>query len=246
MKKIGFILIIVLSYLFCTSCKKDQSNPTNPYNGKTTAVFNPSVTYGSMTDQDGNTYKTVVIGTQTWMAENLRTTKYQNGDQIPQFTDSLSWSKLSSGAYCDFNNIKNADFIATYGRLYNWLAATDSRKIAPTGWHLPTDAEWNLLITFLGGDTLAGDKLKEAGSTHWSNPNIGANNETGFTALPSGWRFNDGGFAILGVFGDWWSSTPSTVYANQGWDWAIYYNDIFVINESSENQYGFSVRCVKD
>ena len=212
MKKIIKISVLILFViLVINGCKKDDNSPGSHYNGKTTAVFNNNLTYGTMTDQDGNVYKTITIGTQTWMAENLRTTKYQDGTAIPNETDLTAWEKLTTGAYCNYNNTTNADTIATYGRLYNWYAFADSRMIAPTGWHIPTDAEWTILSTYLGGKTLVGGKIQETGTTHWLSSSDLVTNESGFTALPSGYRggFDPGGtgFWELGFIGGWWSIT---------------------------------------
>src|SRR5664280_2860660 len=121
--------------LVINGCKKGDNSPSNPYNGKTTAVFNPGLTYGTMTDQDSNVYKTITIGTQTWMAENLRTTKYRDGSSILNITDNTVWTYLTTGAYCNYNNTKSADTIATYGRLYDWYAAT---AVSYTHLTLPT------------------------------------------------------------------------------------------------------------
>ena len=150
---------------------------------------------GTVTDIDGNTYQTVKIGDQWWMAENLKVTCYRNGDAIPNITDGTTWASLSTGAYCEYNNDINN--VATYGRLYNWYAVTDSRNIAPAGWHVPSDAEWKQLEMYLGMSqseadatgwrgTDEGGKLKEVGTMHWNSPNTGATNESGFTALPGG------------------------------------------------------------
>jgi len=122
-----------------------------------------------MTDQDGKSYKTVVIGNQTWMAENLKTIHYRNGDPIPLIVDNNAWSGLDSGAFCNCNNTNNMNFVDTYGILYNWHAVSDSRNIAPTGWHVPTNEEWYQLIDFLGGEDVAGEKIKEKGTLHWTN-----------------------------------------------------------------------------
>ena len=153
-----------------------EGNNTN--NGD--IVFNPNITYGSITDIDGNTYKTVTIGTQTWMAENLKVTKYNDGIAIPNVTDNTAWRELTTGALCDYGNTPSNS--ETYGKLYNWHAV-NTGKLCPTGWHVPSDAEWTELTDYLGGTSVAGDKLKETGSTHWSNLRTGATNETGFTAL---------------------------------------------------------------
>ena len=130
-----FLLMVALASaaLLFNACVKDDTSPINTTNGKTTAVFNPDKTYGTMTDQDGNIYKTITIGTQTWMAENLRTTKYRDGSAIPQVTADAEWIDLKTGAYCNYNNTLADDTIATFGRLYNWFAVADIRNLAPNG-----------------------------------------------------------------------------------------------------------------
>ena len=239
---LSVIALTVLSAV-TTSCEKEDNTPT----GSTSAVFNSALTYGSMTDQDGNTYKTITIGTQTWMAENLRTTKYRNGDAIPSVSDMSAWNSLSTGAQCTYENTDVLDLIATYGRLYNWYAVSDSRNIAPTGWHVPTDAEWATLINALGGYATAGASLKEAGTSHWSTPSAGTN-ASGFTALPGGFRSVSGeGFLKRSFYGVWWSAT-SYVYDDS------YAIDHILDNESNEvvrgeegfKRDGFSVRLIKD
>jgi uncharacterized protein (TIGR02145 family) len=213
----------------------------------TPPVFNNTKTYGTMTDQDGNVYKTIAIGTQTWMAENLRTTRYRDGTSIPNVTDNTAWRNLTTGAYCNYNNTKSADTIATYGRLYNWYAATDSLNIAPTGWHVPTDVEWTKLTTYLylGGEIVAGGKMKEAGMTHWESPNIGATNESGFTGLPSGFRLEDsGGFSNLGYNSFYWSSTQCDF--NSAWFYNLEYIYAGYNRACYPKGLGYSVRLVMD
>lgn len=230
-----------------TASKTVKINVTQPTGdgGVSSAVFNTTKTYGTMTDQNGNTYKTITIGTQTWMAENLRVTKYRNGDPIPNVTDNTAWTTLTTGAYCSYNNTANKDDIASYGRLYNWYAASDSRNIAPLGWHVPTDAEWTTLTTYLGGETVAGGKMKEAGTTHWTSPNTSATNESGFTALPSGYRSDgDGSFDYLGSGGLWWSSTADG--ATYAWDRYLNYVNPLCNRSYYGKQYGFAVRLIKD
>jgi len=244
--KIIQLVVIGLLVSFATSCDKDE--PTDPATGDggvSSAVFNAAKTYGTMTDQDGNTYKTITIGTQTWMAENLRVTKYRNGDAIPNVTDNAAWIALTTGACCTYENTTNKDEIATYGRLYNFYAATDSRSIAPAGWHVPSDVEWTTLTTFLGGGSVAGGKMKEAGSTHWESQNTSATNESGFTGLPSGYRYyDDGSFLNLGEDGYWWSSTASS--ASHAWTRDLYYGYAGVVHYYYDKQYGFAVRLIKD
>lgn len=207
-------------------------------------IFNPNLSYGTVTDIDGNVYKTITIGLQTWMAENLRTTKYCDGSAIPEVTDGMIWGNLTTGAYCNYNNTSNSDAIATYGRLYNWYALNDSRKLAPSGWHVATVVEWNTLTDNLGGYEIAGGKLKETGTTHWYSPNEAATNVSGFTALPGGYRYYDGTFHYIGNYGFWWSSSEH--YTSIAWYRHLDYNDgDFGYNIISEVA-GFSVRCVKD
>lgn len=241
------IMALVLSLMMLSSCKKDE--PNDATNGKTTAVFNPNVNYGSMTDQDGNVYKTVVIGTQTWMAESLRTTRYRDGTAIPNVKDEKDWLALTTGGYCNNNNTNDNDTIATYGRLYNWYAIADSRMIAPMGWHVPTDAEWTTMTTYLGGESVAGGKMKETGTTHWETPNTGATNQSGFTALPSGYR--DGYYLIgknsfykVGYSCDWWSiTTYGGPYALQR---SLYFGVGSCFRSDNYWQAGLAVRLVKD
>ena len=238
------IMALFLS-LMINSCNKDDDEPDNPFNGKTTAVFNPDLSYGTMTDQEGNEYKTITIGTQTWMSENLRTTKYRDGSEIPNVTDSTEWIELTTGACCNYNNTTNADTIATYGRLYNWYAVNDARKIAPTGWHVPTDAEWTTLIAFLGGEDIASGKMKETGTSHWISPNAGATNESGITALPLGNRsYYDGRFINLSYYCLFWSST--NIDTTLAWHCEMYYWDAKAYSYGYWKTTGCSVRLIKD
>ena len=238
---LSLIIMALLLSLMINSCKKDDNG--NPYNGRTTAIFNPVLTYGTMTDQEGNEYKTITIDTQTWMAENLRTTKYRDSTEIPNVTDNMEWANLTTGAYSNYKNTKRADSIATYGRIYNWYAATDAHNIAPTGWHVATDAEWSTLTTYLGGESVAGGKLKEIGTTHWLSPNAGATNNTGFTALPAGQR-STGLFYSIGEYGYWWSATEYN--ATHAWYHRVYTNFSDMYRNHCPKKEGFSVRCVKD
>jgi uncharacterized protein (TIGR02145 family) len=199
-------------------------------------------TVGTVNDNDGNTYNYVTIGTQTWKVENLRTTKYRNGDAIPNVTGD-GWQSLVAGAYCwYFNNALT--YKATYGALYNWYAVADSRNIAPVGWHVATDAEWNTLTTYLGGLTVAGGNLKETGTSHWKPTNDGATNSSGFTALPGGYCMDYGGFDSIGGYGMYWSSTEDPV--SKAWCWYTVYFGSNIIRSSFNKYSGFSVRCVRD
>lgn len=197
-----------------------------------------------VTDFDGNVYHTVTIGTQVWMVEDLKVTHYRNGDPIPNETDGPTWIGLSTGAYCDYNNDPNNS--TTYGRLYNWFAVTDSRYIAPAGWHIPSYTEWSTLIAYLGGSSTAGGKLKEAGTTHWQSPNAGATNETGFTALPTGYRDINGSFVFIYINGSLWSSTEYPSVNTYAWLCGLNYS----VGDASMGYYsknnGLAVRCIKD
>jgi len=192
-------------------------------------------------DGSGNNYTVVTIGSQTWMAENLKTTKYNTGVDIPNVTSNSEWAALTSGAYCDHGN--NAANGAVYGHLYNWLTLNRG-QLAPTGWHVPTDAEWTTLTTFLGGENVAGGKLKETGTSHWLSPNTGATNETGFGALPSGGRTFDGIFPTddIGFRGQWWTSTQFDI--NPAFYRGVANNSGFAVKQMYNKLAGFSVRCI--
>lgn len=198
---------------------------------------------GTFTDaKDGHFYKWVKIGTQIWMAENLKATIYNDGSSIPNVTDNKAWKKLKQGAYCWYNNDDSNENI--YGALYNWYAV-NTGKLAPNGWHVPTDAEWTTLTTFLGGETVAGGKLIETGTTHWQSPITGATNEFGFTALPAGYRSRSGTFCSIGSFGIWWCSSEDGAFSS--WRQSMHYVSSNVRwNYHIFKDYGFSVHCVKD
>jgi uncharacterized protein (TIGR02145 family) len=194
----------------------------------------------TVTDIDGNVYHTVVIGTQVWLVENLKTTRYNNGDSITKLSGQSQWTSIARGAYCDKNNDPN--FSETYGRLYNWYAVNDTRKLAPTGWHVPTDIEWTGLVNREGGLLVAGGYLKESGLLHWPNPNVGADNRSGFTALPSGYRDDLGEFNPL-ASGYWWSSTETGFGA---WSYNMSYVSAGIVRADAGQNYGYAVRCIKD
>ena len=201
-----------------------------------------------VSDIDGNIYDTVAIGTQVWLVENLNVTHYRNGDPIPNVTDSAEWVNLTTGAYCNYDNSSaNAEI---YGRLYNWFAVNDSRNIAPIGWHVATLDEWIILENYLGGDTVAGGKLKEAGTIHWKSPNYGATNESGFTGLPGGSRSWGGiavfKFSLMSKYGNWWTATGSDTDQNLAFMKELGYNYILVGGCDCPKLIGYSVRCIKD
>jgi len=209
-------------------------------------------------DGDGNTYATVLIGTQVWMAKNLNTTKYNDGTPIPNVTDITAWAGLTSGAYCYYNNNVGTDYGAIYGALYNWYAVDNNastksasnggENICPVGWHIPSDADWDILNTYLGGSDVAGGKLKESGTDHWRSPNAYATNIFGFTALPGGCRGDSNGyFGGFGEYGYWWSSSDLTsdvpLFA---WYRGLHYMLNDLMRPNRYKYYGMSVRCVKN
>jgi len=196
----------------------------------------------TVTDIDDNVYHTVAIGTQIWMVENLKVTKYRNGDPIQFITDNSGWANLITGGYSFYNN--KADTATTYGNLYNWKAVTDRRNICPAGWHVPDDSEFQALVDFLGGEDVAGGKMKEIGYAHWSSPNTGATNISGFNAIPSGIRGINGSFNYIGLSSNFWSSDEfSTDNANFLY---LINTDAKAISSNFNKLAGLSVRCIKD
>jgi uncharacterized protein (TIGR02145 family) len=232
------LLLLGTLLLLASGCKKDDEDKDDiePITG----------TYQDL--RDGNVYKTVVIGEQVWMAENLRF--------LPEVVGPGTGSKTARHYYVygyngtDVTEAKATANYLTYGVLYNWHAAMagfDSsmdgvQGICPAGWHLPGDLEWNELSEYLGGKSLAGGKLKETGTSHWKTPNEGATNKSGFTALPGGGRSSNGAFGLNGSNGYWWSSFGSE-YA---WQWSLSYNVKTLVSHGEFKETGLSVRCVKD
>jgi len=218
-------LIMAVILILATNCKKENEDPPE-----------------TVTDADGNIYTTVIIGTQIWMGENLKTTKYNDGTSIPPVTDNTQWKNLNTAAFCWYKNDAST-YENPYGALYNWFAV-NTGKLCPTGWHVPTHAEWTALTDYLGGEVVAGGKLKESGILHWDSPNVDATDESGFTGLPGGGR-QDGEFLFLGISGSWWSASESNT------NWAIErglnYNSgsVFWVNFNPKTN-GYSVRCLKD
>ena len=239
-----YYLITVFVIIITMSCEpKEPAKPGNPLNGITTAIFNPEKTYGTVRDIEGNIYRTIVIGEQTWMAENLRTTRYQNGDSLPNITDNDLWGRLASGAYCNYNNTNSLDTIATYGRLYNYYAVADDRNIAPTGWRVPNIADWIILIEYLGGDTIASNKLKEVGNTHWRNP-FESDNSSGFTAVPSGRRYLSENYSGIRGYSVFWTSSEYNE-TNAGFLYLFFFSSN--VNKGvNYKENGYSLRCIKE
>jgi uncharacterized protein (TIGR02145 family) len=196
----------------------------------------------------------VTIGTQIWNSTNLDVTNYRDGTPIPQVTDPTAWANLTTGAWCYYNNDPANG--AIYGKLYNWYAVAGiydaaslndpslRKQLAPQGWHIPSDAEWTTLTTFLGGQNVAGGKMKSIGTSLWQSPNTAATNESGFTGLPAGFRYSIGTFNLIGYFGYWWSSSEfSTTVA---WYRLLNYSNGSAYRDDDDKGGGFSVRCIKD
>ncbi|MBN1664115.1 MAG: fibrobacter succinogenes major paralogous domain-containing protein [Deltaproteobacteria bacterium] len=203
-------------------------------------TFSVKESFCQVTDKDGNAYKTVVIGTQEWMSENLRVEHYGNGDAIPQVQDAKEWKKLTTGAWCYYES--STENGKTYGKLYNWYAVNDPRGLAPKGWHIPSDAEWNVITDYLGGNKDAGGKLKA--TTLWEGINKGTTNKSGFTALPGGYSEDGGRFKFIGKNGSFWSSTQINTIA--AWCRELKHTGPNIFRSSNHKRYGLSVRCVKD
>ncbi|MBN1348315.1 fibrobacter succinogenes major paralogous domain-containing protein [candidate division KSB1 bacterium] len=228
----AFFFILIISIGFCVmTCDKKDSNPTEPEEAP-----------AAVTDVDGNTYQIVKIGNQWWLKENLKVTHYRNGDAIPNVTDDSAWVSLTTGAYCSYDNDPaNSE---TYGHLYNWYAVNDPRCLAPEGWHAPSDDEWKALTDYLGGEAVAGAKMKKIGTTHWEQPNTGATNSSGLSALPAGTRAVEGEFQSKGRLALFWSSTERTSLL--AWFRALQHDAEAASRVSGNIHYGYSVRCVKD
>jgi uncharacterized protein (TIGR02145 family) len=220
------LVIMGISLIFAASCSNKDD----------------SVSSSTVKDADGNVYHEVTVGTQVWMVENLKTTTYNDGTAIPLVTDNTVWGALTTPAYCWYNNDAGTNK-STYGALYNWYAV-NTGKLCPKGWHVPSDAEWTTLTTYLGGESVAGGKLKEAGTTHWASPNTGANNSSGFTALPGGSHYSNGLFYIMGTYGFWWCATENT--STDAWHRYMNSSSAIVTPKTALKNLGFSVRCIKD
>lgn len=184
----------------------------------------------------------VIIGTQTWTRCNLNVSTYRNGDLIPEVTDPTAWAGLTTGAWCYYDNDPANG--AIYGKLYNWYAVNDPRGLAPLGQHIPTNTEFTTLTTFLGGESVAGGKLKETELCHWDTPNTDATNESGFTGLPGGLLLYVGIFNYIGSNGFWWSSSENNT--STAWFFTMNYDDSNAFIYGNFKTSGFSVRCIID
>lgn len=225
-KIIFYILSFIVIFISCNR----KSNTDKFTTGET------------VTDIDGNIYRTVQIGTQVWMAENLKVTKFKNGDPIVKIIDDSKWEQISEAGFCFYDN--NKQLAKSYGNLYNWHVINDARGICPEGWHVPTKDDWQKLSDYLGGNEYSGDKMKETGIKFWNAPNKEATNESGFTALPGGGRDEFGKFIIDRYGAHWWSSSEDgTVDAVVR---SIYYGYASLMEDSYHKNSGFSIRCLKN
>lgn len=246
MKKIITIVLIVFLWMGNSKAQdvpkiiKSNVLETKPSAANTNSIALKTGT--TVTDIDDNVYHTVTIGTQVWMVENLKVTKFNDGTAIPLVSDSLAWSNLTAFGYCWYNNDVST-YKNTYGALYNWNTVKTG-KLCPSGWHVPSNDDWATLIDYLGGESAAGHKLNEAGTSHWQSSNAGATNKSGFTALPGGCRSNDGTFSYIGYYGYWWShneyDTYSACFIN------TYYCNGYAYQFHCNKNCGCSVRCLKD
>lgn len=198
---------------------------------------------GTVTDIDSNIYHTVTLGNQVWITENLRVTRYNNGDTLVYAIDPNDWTNrewgIEGGAYCEYSS----DTVA-HGYLYNVYAVDDERKLAPAGWHIPTYTEWQTLIEFLGGVDIAGGVMKETGVLQWRYPNSGATNESGLSVLPSGRRLYDGSYDGYAYRAYFWSSSESK--NGDQWYCMLYYSSSHIVLNDYDIRYGHSIRCIKD
>jgi uncharacterized protein (TIGR02145 family) len=197
----------------------------------------------TVTDYDGNVYDIVAIGNQQWMKQNLKVTHFRNGIIIPNVAGNSSWANLTTAARCYYNNDSVA-YDSVYGVLYNWYTVNNANNLCPEGWHVPSDAEWTAVETFLGGSSTAGGMMKEAGTLHWKSPNTGATNESGFTGLPGGMLGVNYTFQTLNENGLWWTSTANN--STSAWSRYFWYLFAGVDRNPTPKTIALSVRCLKD
>ncbi|HPI55482.1 MAG TPA: fibrobacter succinogenes major paralogous domain-containing protein [Chitinophagaceae bacterium] len=227
MKKIIYALCMFSFILLTNSCRRTTITPTDPA---------PT----SVTDIDGNVYGVVKIGNQYWSTENLRTTRYNDGTAIPTGLSNTAWSAATTGACAVYNDDPNNN--TTYGKLYNWHAV-NTGKLAPTGWHVPSSTEWDEMVNALGGFAVAGGKMKSTSSL-WVTPNTGADNSSGFNALPSGYKGMGGGYSVIGKAAYWWQRDERN--ASQG-NYIDVSNDLpSTFSNGATKTFGYAIRLVKD
>lgn len=228
--------------IYCTDC--GSKGEWQGFDGQIWLKMNGNEVASVPLPSYDTTISSVTIGTQIWSNKNLSVARYRNGDPIPQVTDPTHWGNLTTGAWCWYNN-DSATYAATYGRYYNWYAVNDPRGLAPLGWHVPSEGEWTILTNYLGGDSVAGGKMKS--TTGWNIPNTGATNSSGFAGLPGGVRFNFGaggaGFANVGFYGIWWSAGGFSTFASYC---GLYHDRANAQISPNPKAMGHSVRVVRD
>ena len=241
MKKEMILSGLCLALLFA-ACSQDK-NSSGPSEGE-----------GTVTDIDGNVYNTVQIGSQVWMAENLKVTRFRNGNPIPEEPGEAEWAAAGTPLFCMYDN--DPSNTRVYGLLYNWFAADDPRGLAPAGWHVPSDEEWKTLEMELGMSRMVADaegawrgtdqggQLKEQGTAHWEAPNSQATNSSGFTALPHGYRSGNGGFYTLNQNAPYHTSTEKTEESH--WFHLVRYEESGIFRDGTTKKSGYAVRCVRD
>jgi uncharacterized protein (TIGR02145 family) len=254
MKKAIKLLTLFIVFLLLFSCRNKSVKPVNinssgteqiskPGGNKSDSTSNPVMQiFDKITDIEGSEYTTIKIGNQTWMAKNLKTTRYNDGTPINLVTDGAKWAALSSPAYSWYENDLTS-YKPSYGALYNFYAVRTG-KICPKDWHVPGDAEWSVLSSFLGGEDIAGGKLKGQGTSFWVSPNTGATNASGFNALPGGLRFHDGMYRDFGFSGYWWTSTEYK--GERAYFRYMDYEYSTIFRFENLKKIGFSVRCIRD
>lgn len=218
---------------------------TTTYHARAYAINDIGIVYGNEINFTTNAdLEEVQIGSQIWTAKNLNVDYFKNGEFIPRVEENVYWAQLTTASGCYWQN--NPSYGVQYGKLYNWFALSDPRGLAPEGWHIPSETEWNTLITYLGGATFAGGRMKEVGNSHWLAPNIGADNSSGFSALPGSSRVDDftGEFPYtIGEIGMWWSSSE---VSNKGKLFYLTKDNAEIFNSLANKQGGYSIRCIKD
>lgn len=230
-----YLLTVNIFIVLCTSlgCKDEDENATPAPTGPQPINFGTH-DFGTMQDAEGNTYKTIVIGSATWMAQNLRVTKTTDGQSLEAWAGYDKWRTTTKAAYYFYEG--SSHDVSLYGYLYNSAARNN---VCPTGWRTPTSADWQGLAGELGGKALAGGKMKEEGTAHWASPNLGADNSSGFTGMPGG-SIHNGVLSDVGQDGYWWSAEPG----------AFYYATSSRIEMRNKNtaldEEGNAIRCVKD
>jgi uncharacterized protein (TIGR02145 family) len=241
---IGNLIVLVPIILFIVKCKKDDppADPTKETPHLIRGIlFNPHLTYDSIMDIEGNFYKTIQIGTQTWMAENLRTTKYNDNSIIPLFTKYSDWLTMHNPGFGWYNNDSSA--FKDYGALYNYYSILTG-KLCPVGWHVSTDSEWSILTDYLEGVLVVGAKLKETDTIHWGSPNAKATNESGFTALPGGYINDSGESWGNREKGDFWCLSEDVTIS--AYTRILRYKESTIQRNNTYLMMGLSIRCVKD